>query len=246
MKLIIDTTKSLEENATFYFEKFKKSKKKIGGLLHAIDITKAKIAHIPEKKENHKYLDSPEKKPHMKFRWFISSDGFLCLGGRDATSNEIIIKKHLDDKDLVFHTELPGSPFFVIKSCGKDIPQRTLEEAAIATASFSRAWNHGLTTAEVYHITPEQVKKDFSLPKGSFMIHGKREYHKPVIKLYLGINDEGYLECSPVKKEFELKQGGKKTDTAKLIQKKLIEKYNIKFPLDDITQILPGDCSIQI
>ena len=46
-----------------------------------------------EKKENHKYLDSPEKKPYMKFRWFISSDGFLCLGGRDATSNEIIIKK---------------------------------------------------------------------------------------------------------------------------------------------------------
>ena len=244
MKLVIDATKSLEDNATFYYEKFKKSKKKIEGLQKAIKITKEKIAYIPEKKEHHKYISPKERKPYMKFRWFISSDGFLCIGGKDATTNEIIIKKQLEEGDLVFHTELAGSPFFVIKSEGKEIPKNTLEEAAIATASFSRAWNQDFTTAEVYHITPEQVKKDLSLPRGAFMIYGKREYYKPIIKLYIGMNDEGYLECSPVKKEFELKQGGKKTDTAKIIQKKLMEKYDIKYPLDDIVQLLPGECSL--
>ena len=31
-----------------------------------------------------------------KFHWFYTSEGFLCIGGRDSTSNEIIIKKHTD------------------------------------------------------------------------------------------------------------------------------------------------------
>jgi len=47
------------------------------------------------------------KEWYEKFRWFISSDDFLILGGRDATSNEIVIKKHTEKNDLVFHR-----PFF--------------------------------------------------------------------------------------------------------------------------------------
>ena len=248
MQLQLDTTKSLEDNANIYFEKSKKAKSKLEGLKTAIEITKKRIKEIQnkelKKQAQHKYLVPPEKKWYMKFRWFISSDGFLCIGGKDATTNEIIIKKHLDENDLVFHTDLAGSPFFVIKAENKTIPQTTIDEASIATAAFSRAWNQGLRTAEVYHITKDQVKKDLTLPKGAFMIYGKREYQTPVIKLFLGINKENYLECSPVKKDFELKQEGKRTDTAKILQKKFMEKYNIKFPLDDIVQILPGDCSI--
>ena len=128
----------------------------------------------------------------------------------------------------------------------KEIPQRTKEETAQATVSFSRAWNQGLTTAEVYAITPEQVKKELGLPKGSFIIQGKREYFKPLVKLYIGVNAEKYLECSPVKKEFLLKLGGKKTDTAKWLQKQWGEKYNLKFPLDEIVQTLPGECSVDL
>ncbi|MBS3163042.1 DUF814 domain-containing protein [Candidatus Woesearchaeota archaeon] len=248
MQLVLDTTKSLEDNANIYFQKSKKAKSKLEGLKKALEISKKKIKEIENKelkKQNQKkYLEAPEKKWFMKFRWFTSSDGFLCIGGRDATTNEIIIKKHVDERDLVFHTDLAGSPFFVIKAEGKTIPKQTIEEASIATASFSRAWNQGFRTAEVYHITKDQVKKDLTLPKGAFMIYGKREYQTPVIKLFIGVNKDNYLECSPVKKDFELKQEGKKTDTAKSIQKKLMEKYNIKYPLDDIVQILPGDCSI--
>lgn len=248
MKLVIDTTKSLEENAAFYFEKAKKAKRKTEGLNKAIEISKQKLSSMAEEEkqtEQKKYSAPPEKKWYMKFRWFISSNGFLCIGGRDTTTNEIIVKKHLEKGDLVFHTELAGSPFFVIKAEGKEIPQQTKEEVAQATASFSRAWNAGYTTAEVYAITPEQVKKDLGLPKGAFMVHGKREYYKPIIKLYIGVNKEKYLECSPVKLEYELKQTGKKTDTAKFLQKKIIEKYKIKFPLDDIVQAMPGDCSLK-
>ena len=116
---------------------------------------------------------------------------------------------------------------------------------AIATASFSRSWREGVTTAEVYVVEPDQIKKEMGLPKGSFMIYGKRQYFTVVIKLYVKLTEEKYLECTPVKSEFGLILGGKKTDTAKKIQRKLIEKYNLKYPLDDIIRILPGDCSLE-
>ena len=32
--------------------------------------------------------------------------------------NEDLLKKHLDNEDLVFHTEMKGSPFFILKDKG--------------------------------------------------------------------------------------------------------------------------------
>ena len=247
MKIRIDTTKSIEDNATFYYDKSKKARRKLEGLKIAIENTKKKIENMESqpKRVQIQYKDPPEKKWYMKFRWFTSSDGFLCIGGRDAMTNEIIIKKHTDPGDLVFHTENPGSPFFVIKAEGKEIPNATKKETAIATAAFSRAWREGLGTTEVYAISPDQVKKDEGLAKGSFMIHGKREYFRPIIKLYLGIVND-YLECTPVVSEFSIKHGGKISDCAKKIRHKIMEKYQVKYELDDIIRILPGDCSLEI
>ena len=247
MKIILDPKKSIEENATRYYDKSKKAKRKLEGLNVAIENTKKKILKLDKAKpkEKEKLEDAPEKKWYMKFRYFTSSDGFLCIGGRDATTNDIIVKKHAEKGDLVFHTEMRGSPFFIIKSEGKEIPQSTKEEAAIATAAFSRAWKEELGTAEVYSIQPDQVKKELGLPKGSFMIHGKREYYKPVIKLYVTLNKEKYLECTPIKSEFTLKFGGKISDCAKAIRKQMSFKHKINYPLDDVIRILPGDCSLE-
>ena len=55
-----------------------------------------------------------------KYRWFKSTDGFLVIGGRDATTNDILIKKHLEDNDMVFHADIQGAPFFVVKNPDKD------------------------------------------------------------------------------------------------------------------------------
>src|SRR3989338_1284868 len=116
MKLVLDTTKSLEENAALYFEKSKKAKRKVEGIEKTIELTKKKMFFEEEKKqEQKKYVEAPQKKWYMKFRWFISSDGFLCIGGRDATTNEILVKKHTEKTDLVFHTDLAGSLSLLFK-----------------------------------------------------------------------------------------------------------------------------------
>ena len=246
MELKIDTTRAIEENATYYYDKSKKAKRKIEGLKKAIKVSEKKLKYIEEdeKKPVIKYKDPPELKWYMKYRWFISSDGFLCIGGRDATTNEVLMKKYTEKGDIVFHTEMSGSPFFLVKAEGKEIPEKTLNETAIATASFSRAWKDGYASAEVYHVEPNQVKKEFGLPKGSFMIHGKRTNYNAVIKLYVTKDKNNYLQCTPIKGEFSLEQGGKKSDTAKIIQKLLIDMYGIKYPLDDVIRLLPGDCSL--
>lgn len=149
-----------------------------------------------------------EKEWFERYRWFIGSEGLLCIGGRDASSNSAIIRKHLTDQDLVFHAEVHGSPFFVVKnvpSNGAEQFQISLLEAAQATVSFSRAWKDGLSVADAYWVFPEQVKKGAPtgqfLPKGSFVIQGKRNFVKGIeIRLALGVivlEKKYALMCGP-------------------------------------------------
>jgi hypothetical protein len=130
-------------------------------------------------------IKKPKKKWYEKFRWFNSSDGFLIIGGRDATSNEIIFKKHLDRNNLVFHTSFPGSPLVVIKNPNnKEITPETINEAAEFVASYSRAWKENWGVVDIFYVEPTQLSKTPPsgeyLQKGSFIISGKKNLIKNV------------------------------------------------------------------
>ncbi|MBW2978601.1 DUF814 domain-containing protein [Candidatus Woesearchaeota archaeon] len=258
MQIEIDTSKTIEENAALYFEKAKKAKRKIQGVKKALlmfekekkELISSKEEAVKKYEEKEKERRKPKrtKKWYEKFRWFISSEEFLCIGGRDATTNEIIVKKHMLSEDIVFHTEAPGSPFFVIKTSGKKVGEKTLKETAQATAVFSRAWKMGLGSTKVYWIKPSQVRKELGLPKGSFMIHGKRNYSEPILEMAIGINSEGIIMGGPISavkkncsKFLILVQGKKKkSDIAKQI------KSEIGGEIDDIISSLPaGDFEIK-
>jgi hypothetical protein len=261
MRLVLNVKKSLEQNAEAYFEKAKKAKRKIEGLKQALkrfeqqkDELLKKQASMAERLEKPKATAAGRTKQwYEKFRWFFSSDGFLCIGGRDATTNEIIIKKHTQTGDLVFHTEAPGSPFFVIKAEGREIPAATKEEAAQATASFSRGWKLGITSMEVYHVTPEQVTKEAKageyIAKGAFMVYGKRTQYHPTLEAAVGALEDGRIMAGPLpavkkhcKKYAVIKQGDEKTsDTAK----RLIHLLGTGTP-DEVIPVLPaGGCRLQ-
>src|SRR3989338_1558780 len=200
IKLYIE--KSLEENAGIYYDEAKKLKKKIEGAKEALKRHYSKLEELQKKaaqleakeavKQSEKALLSAKKKEwHEKFRWFYSSEGFLCIGGRDSTSNEIIIKKHTDKDDIVFHTDMAGSPFFVVKAEGKKVGESTLQECADATACYSRAWKLGLATLDVFYVKPEQVSKEPNpgeyVAKGAFIIRGKTNYLQPELKLAISV-----------------------------------------------------------
>ncbi|MFX1574448.1 MAG: ribosome rescue protein RqcH [Promethearchaeota archaeon] len=187
-EVLFDLKESIGENANIIYSKGKKAEKKIAGTLVAIEKTKENIEKLKLEKESliaevNFLIKKPKKKWYEKFRWFISSDGFLIIGGRDAISNEIIFKKYVDQSDLIFHTNTPGSPLTIIKNPeNKAIPQTTIQETADFVASYSRAWQENWGVVDVFYVNPTQISKNPPsgeyLPKGSFIISGKKNIVK--------------------------------------------------------------------
>lgn len=250
MKLALYLNKSIEENASFYFDRAKRAKKKIEGAKETVESYQKKRDKVMKKKEIEEKKRPAkktvkEKRWFEKFRWFRTSEGFLVIGGRDATTNEMVIKKHTDANDIIFHTKMEGSPFFVIKTDNKVPKKESIDEAAIATLTFSRAWKLNLSTGEVFHVNPSQVSKTPNpgeyLPRGAFMIRGRMNIMHPTIECMVGTTADGLIMAGPrnaVKKEcslsVEVKQGKEK---ASQIAKKI--KQKIGGEIDDIIRVLP-------
>lgn len=138
------------------------------------------------------------KEWYERYRWFVTGDGLLAIGGRDASSNSALVRKHLTEDDIVFHAEVHGSPFFIVKNAAAPAQaggiDASLQQVAQATVAFSRAWKDGLSSADAYWVMPEQIKKGAPtgqfLPKGSFVIEGKRNYIKGVVvRLAAGVTE---------------------------------------------------------
>ncbi|MBI5389156.1 DUF814 domain-containing protein [Candidatus Woesearchaeota archaeon] len=250
-QLTLYLDKSLEENAGIYFDKAKKAKKKIEGATKALEIARQKLAELMAKQQAEDAARpvknaARKKEWYEKFRWFYTSDGLLVIGGRDAATNEMVIKKHTEKRDLVLHTDMAGSPFFVIKAQGKDVPLTSIEEAADATCSFSKAWKLGLGMTSVFYVDPEQVSKEANpgeyMGKGAFMIRGKTHYAKNRANLALGIFHDAIMagpqtaitkHCSQY---LVVVQGDDKpSDVAKKIKAKLGFS-----DLDEIIRALPA------
>lgn len=196
-KAVLDIRKTIPQNANVYYDQAKKFEKKKEGAQKALADTQL----ILEKKEKEKEKDkskAPEftlrRKKHWydRFKWFISSDGFLVVGGRDSDTNEEIFKKYMEKRDLVFHTEHPGAPLTVIKTEGKDVPESTVKEAATFAVSHSSLWKGKSASGDCYMVKAEQVSKTPEsgeyVSKGSFIIRGERRYFEDVtLELAVGL-----------------------------------------------------------
>jgi len=187
-EVYLDLNKSVGENSNLIYGKGKKAEKKLKGTVPAIEKTQEKIRKLKIEKESIDLeldflIKKPTKKWFEKYRWFKSSDGFLVIGGRDASSNEAIFKKYITPNDLVFHANFPGSPLAVIKNPeNEEIPNSSIKETADFVASFSIAWKENWGVVDVFYVLPDQVSKtppsgEF-LTKGSFMISGKKNLIK--------------------------------------------------------------------
>ena len=263
--LIIDPKITVPENAEIYYEKAKKAKRKTKGALIAIENTKKQLEEIKAKKDiAMEKIDVPKKRVKKNLKWFeklrwcITSDGILVIGGRDANSNEDIVKKYLEPNDIYLHADIHGATSTAIKLQGNEINENILKESGEFAASFSSAWSKGFSSQDVFWVSPEQVSKtpesgEF-LSKGSFVIRGHRNYIRSAkVKLAVGIVDyEGKrIMAGPVEalekhsdKYVVIKPGFmKKEALAKKIIKRIDEDNLLS--LDDIIRVLPsGKCDI--
>lgn len=191
---------------------------------------------------------------YEKFRWFYTTEGRLAVGGRDAQSNSLLVRRHLEQNDVVYHADLHGSPFFVLKN-GAGQTDEEVREVAQATVSFSSAWKTALGSADAYWVLPDQVSASAPsgeyLPKGSFAIKGKKNFvGRVLVELAVGMDPEGRVIAGPemaVKKTAEKyvvvrPHREKVSETAKKV---LVELNGGGTPgaaatLDDVIRALPS------
>lgn len=213
MEVELSLKKSAYENASDYFERSKKSKEKLAGARRACAQTRAELEQAEKEQvqiREPKLKEKKERKWYEKFRHF-QLDDFLVLAGKDATTNEILIKKHTSPDDVVFHADITGAAFTVIKTEGKPsagetpeaaiVPEEILGAAATLSACYSKAWSAGLSAVDVYWVKPEQVSKTAPagefIGKGAFMIYGRKNYfHKTKLELAIGIKENRLIAGS--------------------------------------------------
>jgi predicted ribosome quality control (RQC) complex YloA/Tae2 family protein len=262
-RIVMDSNLSIPENAETYYNKGKKAKRKIKGVNIAIDKTVKEIEKAESRRDvAMEQVKIPQKRVKKelkwfeKMRWFLSSNGFLVVGGRDAATNETVVKKHMEPQDIYLHSDIHGAPSVVIKSEGKDIPENTVNEAATLAASFSSAWTKGYASQDVYWVRPEQVSKtpqsgEF-VAKGAFIIRGSRNYIRGIpLLIAVGVVDyEGErIMAGPISavakytdKYAVIKPGfTKKEEISRSILRKIDTENRVT--LDDVVRVLPsGKC----
>ncbi len=261
-KIKINTKSSLQSIASVLFNEAKKQ----SGAIKSIEDIKSKTEKKLEKIQNKTELEQDimlvteirKKSWYERYRWFYTSDGYLVVGGRDAASNSAVVRKHLGKNDKIFHGDIFGSPFFIIKNA-ENAPDTSMNEVAHATVCFSRAWREGLYGVSAYWVNPEQVKKSAPsgefLPKGSFTIEGQRNFiNSGNLKLTVGIipQEDGHvLTCGPpetIKKNSICyaniePHGGEMAETAKKIRMeflKIHEAITKKINIDDFVRVMPA------
>lgn len=133
-----------------------------------------------------------------KFNWFVTSENYLVVGGRDTAQAELVVKRHLRPCDVYVSADVPGAaPAYVLRAKGdeaaKGVRSRfsplALEEAGAMAACRSAAWAGKLVTS-AWWVRAAQVHRtggDGSpLPVGTFATTGRKTF-LPHVQLEMGL-----------------------------------------------------------
>ena len=186
IELEVDENRSLQDEATARFRQYAKAKRaaeEIAERLKQIDRETVTLEQRLEQldqiiqSKDEAALDSFEKpKPAPKVqpkksakpekisgvRRYLSTDGYEILVGRAARDNDNLTFRVAQPNDLWMHAgDYPGSHVVVRNPTRKEIPHRTLIEAAQLAGRFSQASDD---TKVVVHYTE---RKFLSKPKGA-------------------------------------------------------------------------------
>jgi len=257
--LSLDTNEGIEGNARRYYESAKKSRRKLEGAINALKDARKDLDKLEAGGGTSESTAKAKHKPTKRFwferfRWFISSEGAIVLGGKDAKSNDMLVKKHLEAGDRYAHADVHGAPSVVVKM-KEGVTEKTLLEACEFAVATSKAWNAKIGAAAGYWVLPEQVSKTPQsgehLAKGAFVIRGRRNYSdKLTIKLGVGeIEFEGSrkIMCGPesavkaLAQKYVIIRPGRVDKNA--FAKRLSDAFEV--PIEELQSVLPpGDIEV--
>lgn len=176
----LDPDMTALENGKKYFEKYSKLKRtaesltgiieevsaevaQLESILTALDIAvdEADLAEIKEELTQSGYIrfkaGTKKQKITSKPFHFVSSDGFDIYVGRNNLQNDRLTFEFANGGDWWFHAKkMPGS-HVIVKTEGREVPDRTFEEAARLAAHFSKG--RGTDRVEIDYLIRKNVKK---------------------------------------------------------------------------------------
>jgi len=141
-------------------------------------------------------------------RWMITSQAHPAVGGRNARTNDAIVRRYLRENDLYFHADIHGAPSVVLRRPGERedaVGPEGLRQVAQWAVCLSKAWRVGLASADAFWVLGNQVTKaggsgEFVAP-GSWVIHGTKNYLRDLpleVSLgYVELDGERLLQCAP-------------------------------------------------
>ncbi len=176
----LDPDMTALENGKKYFEKYSKLKRtaesltgiieevsdevaQLESILTSLDIAvdEADLAEIKEELTQSGYIrfkaGTKKQKITSKPFHFVSSDGFDIYVGRNNLQNDRLTFEFANGGDWWFHAKkMPGS-HVIVKTEGREVPDRTFEEAARLAAHFSKG--RGTDRVEIDYLLRKNVKK---------------------------------------------------------------------------------------
>ena len=256
----MDYTKGIDANASDIYAKGKNESEKADNAEKALADSQAELEKKQKGFDKKVAAELSRAAPTKKFwfetyKWFVTSEGKLVIAGKDAHTNDNVVRKHLKDTDVYAHADLHGAPSTILKD-GQKASDSDLREVCNFALAQSKGWVAALTDGSAYWVYPDQVSKtpeagEF-VPRGAFIIRGRRNYeHHLQMELAVGeiiYQKERKVMCGPVDavksqsaKYFIIVPGrGKAGKTAAAMAK----DFNV--PEEEVSRILPpGDCEIK-
>lgn len=179
----LDSTLTAQENAKRYFDKYGKLKRTFEAVTKLLEETRNEIEHLesiqtaldmalteedlaPVREElveygyiRRKSGRNSGKKPKLSSRpyHYLSSDGFDIYVGKNNFQNDELTFQFASGNDWWFHAKgVPGS-HVILKSEGRELPDRAFEEAGRLAAYYSK--NRGGDKVEIDYVEKKHVKK---------------------------------------------------------------------------------------
>jgi predicted ribosome quality control (RQC) complex YloA/Tae2 family protein len=187
MDVPIDPHRPIEHSARELYEEAKRAKVRLAGAKEALAATEVRLTEVHREIERPTaapVASTPAHKPlwYERFRWFYSSEGILVVAGRDAGSNDQVVRKYLRPGDRYIHADMHGAASVVVKVSGTpgapEPGEATLQEAGQFAVAFSKAWRAELAGADAFWVLPEQVSKSGAsgefVARGAWVIHGTK------------------------------------------------------------------------
>ena len=107
-----------------------------------------------------------------KFREFTLKSGTEIELGKDAESNDELMKKLKGKENTILHTVAPGSPFCVIKEINPSA--KDILESGIICARYSQDWRDNKKDVKMSIFIGKDIKKERGMDTGTWAVRKAR------------------------------------------------------------------------